>query len=151
MPPKSLYELHFLFHCEFFCSFQNDSTPTTARTTTKLLLEPLSVARGQKIIPKRSIRFTSWVLWRSFSQKANIEIFWKQWFTINHGLLHEDFHGISKPLYKQFPRVSQSLRDTSQVVFEICMNLYRFLASNSPSSISQQKGRHNKARYRQWK
>ena len=31
-----------------FCSFQNDSTPT--RTTTKLLLGPLSVARGQKLV-----------------------------------------------------------------------------------------------------
>ena len=30
-----------------FCMVQNDSTPTT-KTTTKLILGPLSVARGQK-------------------------------------------------------------------------------------------------------
>ena len=40
----------------FFCSFQNDSTPkTTTRTTTKLLLGPLSVARGQKLLRKSRI------------------------------------------------------------------------------------------------
>ena len=33
-----------------FCSFQNDSPPTTTRTTTKLLLGPLRFARGQKAL-----------------------------------------------------------------------------------------------------
>ena len=63
LPPKSLFELNvcltsyrnmFCYIANIFRSFQNDSTPTTrtrirTRTrATKLLLGPLSIARGQK-------------------------------------------------------------------------------------------------------
>ena len=39
--------IFFCYIAKNFCSFQKESMPTT-RTTTKLLLGPLSVARGQK-------------------------------------------------------------------------------------------------------
>ena len=55
--PWCATEAHFLFPCTFFVRFgtflELDSTPrsrTRTRTTTKVLLGPLSVARGQKCL-----------------------------------------------------------------------------------------------------
>ena len=47
-----LFQEHFCSIANILCSFQNDSPPppttTATTTTTKLLLGPLSFARGQK-------------------------------------------------------------------------------------------------------
>ena len=41
---KNLFQEMFCSIANIFCSFQNDTPPTT----TKLLLRPLSISRGQK-------------------------------------------------------------------------------------------------------
>ena len=43
-----MFQEHFCSIANINCSFQNDFPPTTTTTTTKLLLGPLSFARGQK-------------------------------------------------------------------------------------------------------
>ena len=90
-PGHFLFICTFLFPCTLFVPFgtffTHVSTPTTTATiTTKLLLGPLSVARGQKGKRKKSSRYIK----REKSEK--IESLEKQWWlTLSLSFSHHKF------------------------------------------------------------